>query len=235
METFCPPGFFGGQKVTGTPSFTLSFPNLPGGQVSGWGSQIPREQYQQSVQLVEPDGSVYNGAEAVFRTLAFAPRKRWTLWLYQRVPGVGPVTEWFYRFVARHRTAFSFLTRLFWGKHVEVPTHFLTRWVFLRLLGLSLPHRVRFVVDASGRIDRQQRHRTGRALHGRGQYRLAGTQRLGCVLVVADVVLVQRERRVSAFPMRRWRCIVGTGDSRDRDRSCPRAAVALLSFSDGDL
>ena len=98
--------------------------------------QIPREQYQQSVQLVEPDGSVYNGAEAVFRTLAFAPRKRWTLWLYQRVPGVGPVTEWFYRFVARHRTAFSFLTRLFWGRHVEVPTHFLTRWVFLRLLGL---------------------------------------------------------------------------------------------------
>lgn len=28
------------------------------------------------------------------------------------------------------------LTRWFWGQHVEQPTHYLTRWLFLRLLGL---------------------------------------------------------------------------------------------------
>ena len=71
----------------------------------------------------------------MFRTLAFAPGKRWPLWLYRRTPGVAAVTESFYHFVAKHRTGFSWLTRLFWGKHVEQPTHFLTRWVFLRFLG----------------------------------------------------------------------------------------------------
>jgi lipase maturation factor 1 len=98
--------------------------------------ELTREQCQGAVQLVDVDGSVYSAAEAVFRTLAFAPGKRWPLWLYQRAPGVAPVTELFYHFVAKHRTGFSWLTRLFWGTHVEQPTHFLTRWIFLRLMGL---------------------------------------------------------------------------------------------------
>ncbi|HUI07644.1 MAG TPA: lipase maturation factor family protein [Verrucomicrobiae bacterium] len=97
---------------------------------------LRREDCEQAVQLIDADGRIHSAAEAVFRTLAFAPRRHWTLWLYQEVPGVKPVTEWFYRYVARHRTGFSHLTRFFWGRHVEVPTHYLTRWVFLRLLGL---------------------------------------------------------------------------------------------------
>jgi predicted DCC family thiol-disulfide oxidoreductase YuxK len=104
--------------------------------VAGRFSEIPREAFESSVHLIDVDGAVHSGAEAVFRSLAFAPRKRWSLWLYQRVPGVAPVTECFYRFVASHRTAFSFLTRFFWGAHVEQPTYFLSRWVFLRFLGL---------------------------------------------------------------------------------------------------
>ena len=38
--------------------------------------------------------------------------------------------------VAENRSFFSRLTRWFWGRHVEQPTQFLTRWVFLRALGL---------------------------------------------------------------------------------------------------
>jgi lipase maturation factor 1 len=97
--------------------------------------QVRREDCQQAVQLVDTDGNVYAAANAVFRALAFAPHRRWTLWCYQEVPGIKPFTEWFYHLVARHRTAFSLLTRLLWGDHVEVPTHFLTRWLFLRCLG----------------------------------------------------------------------------------------------------
>jgi predicted DCC family thiol-disulfide oxidoreductase YuxK len=66
--------------------------------------ELPREQCEQAVQLIDTDGQIYSGAEAVFRAQAIAPWKRWPLWLYQRAPGVAPVTEWFYRFVARHRT-----------------------------------------------------------------------------------------------------------------------------------
>src|ERR1035437_6669267 len=98
--------------------------------------ELTREQCEQAVQFIDTDGHIYSAAEAVFRAQAVAPCKRWPLWLYQRAPGVAPVTEGLYRFVAKHRTGFSFLTRLFWGQHVEQPTHFLTRWVFLRLLGI---------------------------------------------------------------------------------------------------
>ncbi|HVM61546.1 MAG TPA: lipase maturation factor family protein [Verrucomicrobiae bacterium] len=99
--------------------------------------ELPREQCEQSVQLIDTDGSMYSAGDAVFRTLAFAPRHRWPLEMYRSVPGVAVVTESFYHFVAKHRTGFSFLTRLLWGQHVEQPTHFLTRWLFLRLLGLA--------------------------------------------------------------------------------------------------
>jgi predicted DCC family thiol-disulfide oxidoreductase YuxK len=107
------------------PSVTERFPELA------------REQSERAVQLIDTDGSIYSAAEAVFRTLAFAPRHRWPLCLYQRVPGVATVTESFYHFVAQHRAGFSLLTRFLWGQHVEQPTYLFTRWLFLRLLGLA--------------------------------------------------------------------------------------------------
>ncbi|MCL5098002.1 MAG: DUF393 domain-containing protein [Candidatus Omnitrophica bacterium] len=75
--------------------------------------ELPPEQLEQSVQLVEPNGAVYGGAEAVFRALAVNPRRRLGFRLYQKLPGFAPITELCYRFVANHRTAFSALTRFF--------------------------------------------------------------------------------------------------------------------------
>src|SRR5207302_7572875 len=45
--------------------------------------ELPRERFQRSVHLVEPNGAVFTGAEAVFRSLAHNPRRRCWLWLYQ--------------------------------------------------------------------------------------------------------------------------------------------------------
>ena len=73
--------------------------------------EITPEQFQSSVQLVQPDGSVHNGAEAVFLTLAFNPTHRWPLWLYRNVSGVALVTEFAYGFVARHRRLFNRFAR----------------------------------------------------------------------------------------------------------------------------
>ncbi len=99
-------------------------------------SEIPHEHFQGAVQLVNPDGEVFCGAEAVFRAFAHGGRRRWVLGLYQRLPGFAPITEWFYGFIARHRRFFSALTRWCWGKQPARPTFFLTRWLFLRLLGV---------------------------------------------------------------------------------------------------
>jgi predicted DCC family thiol-disulfide oxidoreductase YuxK len=98
--------------------------------------ELPRGQFENAVQLIETDGRVYGGAEAVFRALAHNPHEEWLLDWYDHSPVFAHVTEWGYGVVARHRSLFSALTRLGWGRHIEPPTQNLVRWVFLRSLGL---------------------------------------------------------------------------------------------------
>src|SRR5580700_7210866 len=66
--------------------------------------ELAREKCEQAVQFIDTDGHIYSAAEAVFRTQAVAPCQRWPLWCYQQMPGIAPITEALYRFVARHRT-----------------------------------------------------------------------------------------------------------------------------------
>jgi lipase maturation factor 1 len=96
---------------------------------------LPRSRFERAVQLIEPDGEHSEAAEAVFRSLAYAPGSGWPLELYRSVPGFAAVSEWLYRLVADHRPAFTRLTRWVWGRHVAPPGMALTSWVFLRLLG----------------------------------------------------------------------------------------------------
>ncbi len=98
--------------------------------------EIPRRQFETAVQLIETDGRVYNGAVAAFRCLAHNPRKRRLLDWYEDSPIFARISERSYRFVAEHRTLFSALTRLAYGRHVEQPAYFLVRWIFLRALGV---------------------------------------------------------------------------------------------------
>ncbi len=72
--------------------------------------EIPREQFDTAVQLIEADGTVYSGAEAVFRTLAHGPRQQWPLRTYENSPVFASITERTYRFVAEHRALFSRFT-----------------------------------------------------------------------------------------------------------------------------
>ncbi len=98
--------------------------------------ELPREQCEAALQLVQTDGSIYSGAEAAFGALAHSPHGDWLLDWYKRSPSFARATERAYRFVAEHRGLFSALTRLGWGRHVERPTHRLVGWALLRALGL---------------------------------------------------------------------------------------------------
>src|SRR6266545_2140670 len=98
--------------------------------------EIAAEEFRRSVQLVLPDGRVFDGAEAVFVSLSFAPRRGWLLTAYRNVPGLAAVTEFAYGVVARHRTAASAVTSALWGMSVERPSYRLSNTLFLRLLGL---------------------------------------------------------------------------------------------------
>jgi predicted DCC family thiol-disulfide oxidoreductase YuxK len=72
--------------------------------------------FSRSIQLVETDGTVYEGAEAAFRVLSRAPRGGRPLWAYEHLPGVRAVTERGYKFVARHRSGLHKLTLWTFGR-----------------------------------------------------------------------------------------------------------------------
>jgi predicted DCC family thiol-disulfide oxidoreductase YuxK len=67
---------------------------------------IPRSAFESAVQLIEPDGEIFSGADAVFRTLDYAQPKPKLLRL-RTLPGFMPLARLAYNFIARHRSFFS--------------------------------------------------------------------------------------------------------------------------------
>jgi predicted DCC family thiol-disulfide oxidoreductase YuxK len=98
--------------------------------------EIPREQFERSVIYIETDGSVFSGAEAVFRSLRCRSSNKWLAWSYEHVPGFGTVSESLYRIIASNRRLASAITRLLWGNDVRPPAYFAARRWFLRAVGL---------------------------------------------------------------------------------------------------
>ncbi len=105
-------------------------------RIAGQFPELPRGQFESAVQLVETDGSVYGGAEAVFRALAHNRHEQWLVDWYDHSPAFVHASEWGYRKIAGNRRFLSACTRLGWGRHLEPPAHLLVRSVFLRSLGV---------------------------------------------------------------------------------------------------
>src|SRR5215475_7662266 len=49
--------------------------------------EIPTDEFNRSVVLIEPNGTVFFGAEAVYRSLAYRRSRKWLAWSYDRIPG----------------------------------------------------------------------------------------------------------------------------------------------------
>ncbi len=101
------------------------------------GLGIPLEDCERSVQYLDEEGERTQGAEAVFRALAFIGQGAW-LWAYWRVPGFAWITERVYRAVADHRAGVSRWARYAHGPDLREDPWTLTRSVYLRFLGLVL-------------------------------------------------------------------------------------------------
>ncbi len=105
-------------------------------QASARFPDVPVEQFRSAVQLIVPDGHVHSGAEAVFALLALFPQYAWMRWLYHHVPGARPVCELGYGLVADHRSFWDRIDRWLWGRGYMGAGHGLSRWLYLRLLGV---------------------------------------------------------------------------------------------------
>ena len=73
--------------------------------------QIPQERFEASIQLVLPSGEIFEGAEAVFRTLAVVPGRGRGLRFYRKIPGFAWLAEAGYRWISRNRKTISAWTR----------------------------------------------------------------------------------------------------------------------------
>jgi lipase maturation factor 1 len=98
--------------------------------------EIPLEQFQRAVAYIDTSGRVFFAAEAVYRSLACRSSRKWLAWSYDHILGFAPISELVYKFIARHRSFGSFVTRLLWGEDVRPPTYFWARRWFLRALGV---------------------------------------------------------------------------------------------------
>ena len=107
---------------------------LPYQEAGGRFPEIPVDQFQKAVHLIEPSGEVTRGAEAVFRARALSG-KRWALACYRKLPAFAPATELAYRLIAEHRNAAALATRLVWGNDPGPSTYARSTWIFLRILG----------------------------------------------------------------------------------------------------
>jgi len=65
--------------------------------------EIAPERYKHSLQLIQTDGQVLQGAEAVFTSLKVVIYLRWLSWFYDFVPGFSVLSEWCYRKIAENR------------------------------------------------------------------------------------------------------------------------------------
>lgn len=98
---------------------------------------LPRERFERAVQLVDTDGRVYEGAEAVFRALALVPGGGLYRRAYERLPGGRAVAESAYGFIAGHRPTLYRLTVWLWGE-TPVGEAATRRRSLLRALGAGL-------------------------------------------------------------------------------------------------
>src|SRR5215212_8857694 len=55
--------------------------------------EVPREDFGTALHFIAADGTVYRGAEAVFRSLGTVRSGRALVWCYEHLPGFAPATE----------------------------------------------------------------------------------------------------------------------------------------------
>ena len=65
--------------------------------------QISINDCQRSIHCVDLKGNIFQGAEAIFRTLACVRMGKWPLWMYKNAPGFSLVAEYAYKIVSKNR------------------------------------------------------------------------------------------------------------------------------------
>ncbi|MEE2834992.1 MAG: lipase maturation factor family protein [Myxococcota bacterium] len=107
-----------------------------GGVVGAQFQELSDEDLETSVWVADEQGALRSGAAAVFYVLAMAAGYGLPWFLYRRLPGFAPVTEWGYRLVASRRHQAAQAARWLWGEPLLPSNYRFSTALYLRLLGL---------------------------------------------------------------------------------------------------
>lgn len=164
--------FLTGDHLDYEPSQTAAerFPHIAAGE------------FAKSVFLVEPGGATTRAAHAVCRALALGRARRWPLWVYEHIPGAGRAMELGYRVIAASRPAITPIILLLYGRGSAPSTHYLTRRVLERGLGviyliacLSLWVQIHGLIGSRGILPIADVHRMVEQRAGDEKYRVFPT------------------------------------------------------------
>jgi predicted DCC family thiol-disulfide oxidoreductase YuxK len=97
---------------------------------------IPSYQPGISFHLVDSDGEVYANAEAVCRMLTYAHHGSWRYALYKRNALFARVSDKWYSRTATNRLLCDKIHYYASGRDDTAATYYMTRWAFLRVIGL---------------------------------------------------------------------------------------------------
>ena len=75
--------------------------------------EVPRAEFARAVKLIETDGRVFSGAEAVYRSLGNGGGSNFWRWCFEHLPGFAPLSNVAYAFVAGHPALFELLRQFF--------------------------------------------------------------------------------------------------------------------------
>jgi hypothetical protein len=91
------------------------------------------------VRLIDARGHEFAGVAAILHALSYVGERRWIRGLYEHAPPFRAIADAAYSFVSRHRDGFARLDRFLYGndQRTGAGTYFLTRSLFLRLLGVT--------------------------------------------------------------------------------------------------
>lgn len=102
---------------------------VPFQQASTWIKDIPPGVFRQAVQFIEPDGTVYGGLDAAYKSFYYLDRP--VLFLHQRYetsPGFARVSDHLYGFISARRPLMCRLTRWFFGQNPETLKPYFLVW-----------------------------------------------------------------------------------------------------------
>jgi predicted DCC family thiol-disulfide oxidoreductase YuxK len=95
---------------------------------------IPEERFREAAQLIEPDGRVFSGAAAAYRTFTYDTPWAFLSDWYQTVTPFQRLSDLAYQWIADHRPLMFRLTKALFGKNPRSPKNY---WLYY-LLGLLL-------------------------------------------------------------------------------------------------